>query len=203
MKCEKRSYPGSQRDEPRFRQGPRNSGNYTNFHEQRPPIASTVGVASTYLISWIWGQSGASDSDYENEMDYTAPVPTSSKMKNITNSTRSYLDTHSNREMNNKMEDIELFVDSQYGDKNDSPKKNIRQIHTSESRQHENDKLLDNMDSKPRNDGFDHGENRVNSSRQEDYGFNEQKSQTNARINIHQLIASITQNTLFFYYMSF
>ncbi|GFU19554.1 hypothetical protein TNCV_21291 [Trichonephila clavipes] len=40
-----------------------------------------------------------------------APVPTSSEMENIMKSTRSYLDSYSNGEMNNKMDDIEQFVD--------------------------------------------------------------------------------------------
>ncbi|GFY38118.1 hypothetical protein TNIN_80581 [Trichonephila inaurata madagascariensis] len=41
----KRSYPGPRRGGLRFRQGPHNSGTYTNLYEQRPPIDSTVQVA--------------------------------------------------------------------------------------------------------------------------------------------------------------
>uniref|UniRef100_A0A8C4SEN5 HTH CENPB-type domain-containing protein n=1 Tax=Erpetoichthys calabaricus TaxID=27687 RepID=A0A8C4SEN5_ERPCA len=52
------------------------------------------------------------DSDNENEMNNAAPVPTSSEMRNIMKSMRSYLDAHSNGEMNNKMNDIEQFVDN-------------------------------------------------------------------------------------------
>ncbi|GFV06412.1 integrase catalytic domain-containing protein [Trichonephila clavipes] len=36
----------------------RNSGNHTNLHEQRPPVDSSGRVASTYSISWLWGQRG-------------------------------------------------------------------------------------------------------------------------------------------------
>uniref|UniRef100_A0A8C4RRF5 Tigger transposable element-derived protein 4 n=1 Tax=Erpetoichthys calabaricus TaxID=27687 RepID=A0A8C4RRF5_ERPCA len=49
------------------------------------------------------------DSDDENEMNNAAPVPTSSEMRNIMKSMLSYLDAHSNDEMNNKMDDIEQF----------------------------------------------------------------------------------------------
>uniref|UniRef100_A0A8C4SC05 HTH CENPB-type domain-containing protein n=1 Tax=Erpetoichthys calabaricus TaxID=27687 RepID=A0A8C4SC05_ERPCA len=49
------------------------------------------------------------DSDDENEMNNAAPVPTSSEMRNIMKSMRSYLDANSNGEMNNKMDDIEQF----------------------------------------------------------------------------------------------
>ncbi|GFW83025.1 hypothetical protein TNCV_4604521 [Trichonephila clavipes] len=51
------------------------------------------------------------DSD-ENEMNNAAPVPTSSKIRNIMKSMRSYLEAHSNGEMNNKRDDIEQFVDN-------------------------------------------------------------------------------------------
>ncbi|GFW35937.1 SCAN domain-containing protein 3 [Trichonephila clavipes] len=47
-------------------------------------------------------------SDDENEMNNAAPVPTSSEMRNIMKSMRSYLDTHSSGEMNNKMDNLML-----------------------------------------------------------------------------------------------
>ncbi|GFV67974.1 hypothetical protein TNCV_1872561 [Trichonephila clavipes] len=52
------------------------------------------------------------DSDEENEMYTAAPVLMSSEMRNVTKTMHSYLDAHSNGEMNNKMEDIEQFVDN-------------------------------------------------------------------------------------------
>ncbi|GFV73932.1 uncharacterized protein TNCV_2641961 [Trichonephila clavipes] len=52
------------------------------------------------------------DSDDESEMNNAAPVPTSSEMRNIMKSMCSYLDTNSSGEMNNKMDDIELFADN-------------------------------------------------------------------------------------------
>ncbi|GFU70353.1 SCAN domain-containing protein 3 [Trichonephila clavipes] len=42
------------------------------------------------------------DSDEENEMNNAAPDPTSSEMRSTTKSMHSYLDTHSNGEMNKK-----------------------------------------------------------------------------------------------------
>ncbi|GFW20035.1 hypothetical protein TNCV_867411 [Trichonephila clavipes] len=47
------------------------------------------------------------NSDVENQMNNAAPVPTSSEMRNIMKSMLSYLNAHSNDEMNNRMSDIE------------------------------------------------------------------------------------------------
>ncbi|GFV04094.1 uncharacterized protein TNCV_917161 [Trichonephila clavipes] len=47
----------------------------------------------------------------KNEMNSTAPVSTSSEMRNSMKSICIYLDTYSNDEMNSKMADIEQFVD--------------------------------------------------------------------------------------------
>ncbi|GFX35957.1 hypothetical protein TNCV_4214791 [Trichonephila clavipes] len=59
--------------------------------------------------------------DDENEMNHAAPVPTSSEMRIIMKSTRSYLDAYSDGEMNNKMDDgIE-----QFDAKNDNARENI------------------------------------------------------------------------------
>ncbi|GFT14469.1 hypothetical protein TNCV_4004381 [Trichonephila clavipes] len=53
-----------------------------------------------------------SDSDDENEMNKAALVPTSSEMWNVKKSMRSYLDANSNGEMNNKMDDIDQYVEN-------------------------------------------------------------------------------------------
>ncbi|GFX51580.1 DDE-1 domain-containing protein [Trichonephila clavipes] len=50
------------------------------------------------------------DSEDENEMNNAAPVPMSFKMRNILKSRRNYLDTHSNYEVNKKMDKIAQFV---------------------------------------------------------------------------------------------
>ncbi|GFW51520.1 hypothetical protein TNCV_4211981 [Trichonephila clavipes] len=50
------------------------------------------------------------DSDDESKMNKAALVPTVLEMRNVMKSMRSYLDTHFNGEMNNKMDDIERFV---------------------------------------------------------------------------------------------
>ncbi|GFU73265.1 hypothetical protein TNCV_167481 [Trichonephila clavipes] len=52
------------------------------------------------------------DSDEENEMNNATPVHTSSEMRSIIKSLRSYLDAHCNREMDNKMHGFEQFVDN-------------------------------------------------------------------------------------------
>ncbi|GFW09437.1 hypothetical protein TNCV_3995441 [Trichonephila clavipes] len=49
------------------------------------------------------------DAGDENEVKNAAPVPTSSEMRNIMKNMRSYLDAHSNGEMNKRMDDIEQF----------------------------------------------------------------------------------------------
>ncbi|GFX56276.1 DDE-1 domain-containing protein [Trichonephila clavipes] len=52
------------------------------------------------------------DSDDKREINYAAPVPTSSEIRNIMKSMFSYLDAHSNGEMNNRMNDLEQLVDN-------------------------------------------------------------------------------------------
>ncbi|GFU21819.1 uncharacterized protein TNCV_3283061 [Trichonephila clavipes] len=64
------------------------------------------------------------NSDDKIGVNNAAPVPTSSEMRNIMENMRSYLDAHSNGEMNNKMDDIEQFVDNLMLKNN--AKKNIR-----------------------------------------------------------------------------
>ncbi|GFU14943.1 hypothetical protein TNCV_795191 [Trichonephila clavipes] len=61
------------------------------------------------------------DSDEENEVNNAAPVPMSSEMRNIMKSMHSYLDAHTNGEVNNKMEDI-----GQFDAKKDNAKKYSR-----------------------------------------------------------------------------
>ncbi|GFT59368.1 hypothetical protein TNCV_2816361, partial [Trichonephila clavipes] len=51
----------------------------------------------------------AADSDDENEMNDAAPFPTLSETRNIL---KSYLDAHSNGEMNNRMDDFEEFLNN-------------------------------------------------------------------------------------------
>ncbi|GFV91746.1 uncharacterized protein TNCV_4763111 [Trichonephila clavipes] len=70
------------------------------------------------LTKTFWGLTKAekyildADSDDENKMNNAAPNPTLSEMRNIIKNMCNYLDAHSNGEMNNKMDDIEQFVDS-------------------------------------------------------------------------------------------
>ncbi|GFU67133.1 DDE-1 domain-containing protein [Trichonephila clavipes] len=61
-------------------------------------------VQSSHII-------GADPAD-EREMNNVASVPKSSEMRNVIKSMRSYLDAYSIGEMNNKMNDIELFFDN-------------------------------------------------------------------------------------------
>ncbi|GFX48996.1 hypothetical protein TNCV_2797871 [Trichonephila clavipes] len=60
------------------------------------------------------------DSDDGDNMNDVAPLNLSSEMRKIMKSMRSYLDTLSNVETNDKMDDIEQFVEK------DNAKKNIR-----------------------------------------------------------------------------
>ncbi|GFW48338.1 hypothetical protein TNCV_1109011 [Trichonephila clavipes] len=52
------------------------------------------------------------DSVGVNEMNNAVPVPTSSEMRNIMKSMRSYLDPNSNGEMTKKMDVFEHFVNT-------------------------------------------------------------------------------------------
>ncbi|GFW20626.1 DDE-1 domain-containing protein [Trichonephila clavipes] len=52
------------------------------------------------------------DSDDENEMNNAVPFPTSSEMRNILKTMRSYLDTQTNGGMYIKMDDFEQLVDN-------------------------------------------------------------------------------------------
>ncbi|GFW92931.1 hypothetical protein TNCV_3495641 [Trichonephila clavipes] len=52
------------------------------------------------------------DSDDENEMNNTALAPMSSEIRNVMTIMCSYLDAHFRGERNDKMDDIEQFVDN-------------------------------------------------------------------------------------------
>ncbi|GFV85555.1 DDE-1 domain-containing protein [Trichonephila clavipes] len=52
------------------------------------------------------------DSDDESEKNNAASVPTSSRMRDVVKRIRSYLNAHSNGEMNKKIDDIEQIVDN-------------------------------------------------------------------------------------------
>ncbi|GFY31206.1 hypothetical protein TNCV_751691 [Trichonephila clavipes] len=66
------------------------------------------------ILEFVQSLKNAIDVDFgnENEMDnadHVHKVPTSPEMWNMMKSMCSYLDRHSNDEMNNKMDDIEQF----------------------------------------------------------------------------------------------
>ncbi|GFU17218.1 DDE-1 domain-containing protein [Trichonephila clavipes] len=71
-------------------------------------------MADKDILEFVQSSKTIFDADFndENQMNNAAPVPTSYEMMNIMKSMRSYLDVHSNDEMNNKMDDIEQFVDN-------------------------------------------------------------------------------------------
>ncbi|GFW95577.1 hypothetical protein TNCV_1722751 [Trichonephila clavipes] len=52
------------------------------------------------------------DSDDKNEMNNAAPGPASSELRNVMKSMCSYLDADSDDEMNNKMDEIDQYVDN-------------------------------------------------------------------------------------------
>ncbi|GFV86939.1 hypothetical protein TNCV_2198911 [Trichonephila clavipes] len=68
-------------------------------------------MADKDILEFDKSSKNISDADYdeENEMNNTAPVSMSSEMWNIMKSMFSYLDTHSNGEMDKKMNGIEQF----------------------------------------------------------------------------------------------
>ncbi|GFT28779.1 uncharacterized protein TNCV_3585041 [Trichonephila clavipes] len=66
------------------------------------------------ILEFIQGSKNVIDADSgdENEMNNAASVPTPSEMRNIMKFMRSYLEGHSNSEMNNKIDDIEPFAEN-------------------------------------------------------------------------------------------
>ncbi|GFU09673.1 hypothetical protein TNCV_5027181 [Trichonephila clavipes] len=68
-------------------------------------------MADKDSLEFVQSSKNIIDADYddEHEMHNVGPVPTSSKMRNIT---RSYLDTQDNDKIINKMGDIERCVDN-------------------------------------------------------------------------------------------
>ncbi|GFV36642.1 hypothetical protein TNCV_1033181 [Trichonephila clavipes] len=66
-------------------------------------------IADKDTLEFVQSSKNIIDADFnnENEMNNAAPVPTSSKILNVMKSRRSYLDAHTNGEVNNKMDDIE------------------------------------------------------------------------------------------------
>ncbi|GFU21736.1 DDE-1 domain-containing protein [Trichonephila clavipes] len=73
-----------------------------------PPI-----MAYKDILEFVQSSKNITDADFddEKEVNKAAPVPTPSRMRNIMKSIGSYLDVSSNGEMNNKMDDIEQYVD--------------------------------------------------------------------------------------------
>ncbi|GFV97555.1 hypothetical protein TNCV_2040631 [Trichonephila clavipes] len=65
-------------------------------------------------------------------MDYAAPLSSSSELINIMKRMRSYLDACSNGEMNNKMDDIEQFVDNLMLKKTTVQRTEYQQLSTAE-----------------------------------------------------------------------
>ncbi|GFT91218.1 uncharacterized protein TNCV_4044491 [Trichonephila clavipes] len=67
-------------------------------------------MADKNILEFVQSSKNIIDADSDDEK--AAPVSTSSEMRNIMKSMHSFLDAHSNGEMNNKMDDIEQFVDN-------------------------------------------------------------------------------------------
>ncbi|GFT78093.1 hypothetical protein TNCV_2820871 [Trichonephila clavipes] len=68
-------------------------------------------MANKYTLEFVQSSKNIidADSDDENEMKNAVPVPILSEMRNVMKSMRSYIDAHSNGEMNNKMDEIGFF----------------------------------------------------------------------------------------------
>ncbi|GFY18534.1 hypothetical protein TNCV_2397601 [Trichonephila clavipes] len=67
-------------------------------------VSTALIMADKCILEFVQSSKNIIDADDEKEMTYTAPVPTSSKMKNVMKSMHSYLNAHSNGEMNNKVD---------------------------------------------------------------------------------------------------
>ncbi|GFX65391.1 hypothetical protein TNCV_4475111 [Trichonephila clavipes] len=74
--------------------------------------ANSTLFQATHLVSFSMSDLVVPDFDDVKEMNNATPVPTSSEMRDAMKCMRSYLDAHSNVEMNNRMYDTEQFVDS-------------------------------------------------------------------------------------------
>ncbi|GFW37354.1 hypothetical protein TNCV_4498451 [Trichonephila clavipes] len=84
----------------------------THARLECPTVSSKEFVAvdvctAPSLLEFVQSSKNIIDTDFDdvNEMNNAAPVPTSSEMRNVMKNMRSYLDTHSNDEMNNKIVD--------------------------------------------------------------------------------------------------
>ncbi|GFX19135.1 uncharacterized protein TNCV_3012791 [Trichonephila clavipes] len=71
-------------------------------------------MADKDVLEFVQSSKNTIDADCgeENEMNNVAPVPMSSEMRNILESMHTYSDAHTNGELNNKMDDIEQFVNN-------------------------------------------------------------------------------------------
>ncbi|GFU96333.1 hypothetical protein TNCV_89101 [Trichonephila clavipes] len=79
-------------------------------------------MANKDILEFVQSSKNIIDADYDkNETNNAAPVPITSEMRNVMKSMRSYLDAHSNGEVNSKMLDI-----AQFDAKKSNAKKNIR-----------------------------------------------------------------------------
>ncbi|GFS75017.1 DDE-1 domain-containing protein [Trichonephila clavipes] len=87
-------------------------------------VYKTPIMAGKDILEFVQSSKNIIEAD-ENEMKNAAPVPTSSEIRNVMKSNRSYIDAHFNGEMNNKMDDIEQFVHNLILKKNNA-KENIR-----------------------------------------------------------------------------
>ncbi|GFX96459.1 hypothetical protein TNCV_1441331 [Trichonephila clavipes] len=77
-------------------------------------VCTVTNMADKDILEFAQSLKNIIDADLnnKNEINNVAPVHTSSKMRNIMKSMHSYLDVYSNSEMNNKMDNIEQFVDN-------------------------------------------------------------------------------------------
>ncbi|GFX96948.1 hypothetical protein TNCV_1996801 [Trichonephila clavipes] len=85
-------------------------------------VSTAPFMADKDILELIQSSKNIIDSDNENEMNNAALAPTSFEKRNIMKSMFSYLDAHTDGEVNNKIDDIEQIVD------NLMPKKTICQV---------------------------------------------------------------------------
>ncbi|GFX96952.1 putative transposable element [Trichonephila clavipes] len=75
-------------------------------------VSTTPFMADKDILELVQSSKNIIDSDSKNEMNNAALAPTSFEKRNIMKSMFSYLDAHTDGEVNNKIDDIEQIVDN-------------------------------------------------------------------------------------------
>ncbi|GFV78452.1 hypothetical protein TNCV_3477671 [Trichonephila clavipes] len=88
-----------------------NTGSLRNIARDDDNLCTAPIMVGKYVLDFDQNSKNIIDVDFdvENEMNNAAPVSTLSEMRTIMKNMHSYLDAHSDREMDNKTDNIEQF----------------------------------------------------------------------------------------------